>query len=40
VDLEYLKIIVKFFEILELGLLDLIFFKNQLFQQDLPKHEL
>jgi hypothetical protein len=40
VDLEYLKIIVKKFEILELGLLDLVFSKNQLFQQDLPKHEL
>jgi hypothetical protein len=40
VDLDYLKIIVKFFEILKLGLLDLVFSKNQLFQQDLPKHEL
>ncbi len=39
-DLEYLKIIVKKFEILELGLLDLVFSKNQLFQQDSPKHEL
>lgn len=39
-DLEYLKIIVNFFEILTLGLLDLVFSKNQLFQQGLPKHEL